>query len=213
MLKKIGLFGGTFNPIHIGHVKLAEDVYKSFSLDKLIFIPSKIPPHKNLGSTKAKDRFNMVVSAVENLSGCFEVSDYEISQKSISYTHKTLIYYRKKYEHAQLFFIAGSDIFATIETWNNWRELFRLSNFIVVNRKEMPFSKMFLQIPKELRKIIRHKDTFEGAKVGRIILHTMAEINISSTEIRENLQKKNFEYFLPEEVSNYIENKKLYMEV
>lgn len=212
-MKKIGLFGGTFNPIHIGHIKLAENVYKAFGLNELIFIPSKIPPHKNLSCTQAKDRYIMVKKAVESLGCRFNVSDYEISQKSVSYTYKTLLHYRSLYEGDQLFFIAGSDIFATIETWNNWEELFQLTNFIVVNRKEMPFSMMFTKIPAKLLRIIRHIDTFEGFKAGRIILHTMKEVDISSTKIRENFKRKKFDAFLTKEVSNYIENKKLYLEV
>ena len=92
-MKHIGLFGGTFNPIHIGHLILAINVYTDFSLDELIFIPSKIPPHKSLGTPPEK-RFEMVQLAINNLKYNFKVSNVELKRKGVSYTYKTLIHYR-----------------------------------------------------------------------------------------------------------------------
>jgi nicotinate-nucleotide adenylyltransferase len=209
-LKKIGLFGGTFNPIHIGHLNVAKTVYDDFKLDKLYFIPSKIPPHKNLGPTTPKQRLEMVKLAVKNLEGNFIVSDYEIKKKGVSYTYLTLKYFRKRYRDDILFFITGTDIFATIDTWNNWEKLFELSNFIVVNRKELSFIDLFNIIPGKLLKIVRNIDTFENVKSGRIIIHRAKEIDISSTYIRDLIKTKEMKKFLPENVLNYIEKNEIY---
>ena len=212
-IKQIGLFGGTFNPVHIGHIKLAKNVFREFNLDKFIFIPSKIPPHKNLGATPPEKRFEMVSIAIESLSDSYCVSDFELKTKGISYTYKTLKHFRKVYKDDILSFITGSDIFATIGSWNNWSNLFDLSNFIVVNRSEMPFSRMLNLIPAQLDNKVIELNNFNNEKKGKIILHTMEEVVISSTDIRDKLQKKKVKDFLTSEVYNYIYKNKLYQEI
>ena len=208
-MKYIGLFGGTFNPIHTGHLTLAINVYNDFSLDELIFIPSKIPPHKNLGTPPDK-RFEMVKLAINNLKHNFKVSKVELKRKGISYTYKTLTYYRRIYKEDSISFICGSDIFATIDKWENWNELFNLANFIVVNRKEMPFEVMHTLIPAELKERIVEKDEFSDALYGKIVLYKMGEIEISSTDIREKLRGNKMPEFLTENVYKYICKNKLY---
>jgi nicotinate-nucleotide adenylyltransferase len=211
-LKHIGLFGGTFNPIHLGHLTLAINVYKDFLLDELIFIPSKIPPHKNLGTPPEK-RFEMGKIAIDNLHYNFTVSDVELRKKGVSYTYKTLIYYRSIYKDDSISFICGSDIFATIDKWESWNELFNLANFIVVNRKEMPFDLMHTLIPAELKERMVEKDKFSDALYGKIVLYKMGEIEISSTDIREKLRENIMSEFLTENVYKYICKNKLYQEV
>jgi nicotinate-nucleotide adenylyltransferase len=212
-LKYIGLFGGTFNPIHIGHLTLAIKVYEDFSLDELIFIPSKIPPHKSLGTPPEK-RYEMVKIAIGNLKKYnFKVSDVELKSKGVSYTYKTLLHYMDLYQRDSISFVCGSDIFATIEKWEKWNELFNLANFIVVNRKEMPFEVMCNMIPSELRKRIVAKEEFPNYLYGKIILHKMDVIEISSTNIREKLGGNEMPKFLTKDVYNYICKNKLYQEV
>ncbi|KAA0259453.1 nicotinate (nicotinamide) nucleotide adenylyltransferase [Deferribacter autotrophicus] len=211
---RIVLFGGTFNPIHNGHIELAKKVYKDFNIDKFFFIPAKIPPHKNLGLVPAEKRFEMVKLALDFcLRGNFEVSDYELKQEGISFTYKTLKYFRKLYPDDILFFLTGSDIFATIETWQNWRELFKLSNFIVANRREMPFEKMMNIIPEELKSLVINFSDYVDQKEGAIILYKIDEIPISSTEIREKFKDKTIFSCLPNVVVDYIRKNKLYQEV
>lgn len=212
-MKKIGLFGGTFNPIHIGHINIAKTVYESFSLDELHFIPSKIPPHKNLWLTPAKDRYEMVKLAVRNLKGNYFVSDYEIKKKGVSYTYLTLKHYRKNYPNDQIFFITGSDIFATIQTWNNWERLFDLANFIVINRKELSFIELISILPKKLLKILRNLETFENTLYGRIVLFKAKEVDISSTKIRDMFKTGEMSSYLPGSVVEYIKKNNLYKEV
>lgn len=213
ILKKIGIFGGTFNPIHKGHTRLAQEVYKDFSLDKMYLVPSKIPPHKNLSSTTAKQRFEMVKIAIKGLEGDFEVSDYEISSEEISYTYLTLKYFRQMYPRDILFFITGSDIFATIETWNNWENLFELSNFIVVNRPDMTFDEMLGKIPLKLHSIITDISKFNNVSFGKVVLHKIPETKISSTKIRNEFELTLWAEYLPEGVLDYIKENKLYLEV
>lgn len=209
----IGLFGGTFNPVHVGHVELAKSVYKGLELDQFIFIPSKIPPHKNLGSTTPAERFKMVSIAIKSMDGNFAVSDYELKSKGISYTFKTLKHFRENYKNEILSFITGSDIFATIGSWNEWVKLFDLSNFIVVNRNEMPFKKMLDIIPTELKKYIIQPCEFNNEKNGKIILYNMEEIIISSTDIRDKIEQNKIKYYLTSEVYNYISDNNLYQGV
>jgi nicotinate-nucleotide adenylyltransferase len=211
-LKHIGLFGGTFNPIHLGHLTLAINVYNDFALDELIFIPSKIPPHKSLGTPPEK-RFEMVKIAIANLDYNFKVSDVELKRKGVSYTYKTLMYYRNIYKKDSISFICGSDIFATIDKWENWNKLFDLANFIVVNRKEMPFDVMCNLIPQELKERLVEKEDFSGSLYGKIILYKMGVIEISSTDIREKLRGNKMPEFLTENVYKYICKNKLYQEV
>ena len=212
-MKKIGLLGGTFNPIHIGHLNIAQAVYDNFKLDELHFIPSKIPPHKNLGLTPARDRYEMVKLAIENMEGNFFVSDFEIRKKGVSYTYLTLKHFRKNYPDAQLFFVTGTDIFATIQTWNNWTKLFELSNFIVINRKELSFVELFTKLPENILSIIRNLDNFENTLYGRVVIFKAKEIDISSTQIRNLLNSGEISSFLPKSVVEYIRKKNLYKEV
>ncbi|MCB4204095.1 nicotinate-nucleotide adenylyltransferase [Deferribacterales bacterium Es71-Z0220] len=212
-MKKIGLFGGTFNPIHIGHLNIAKTVYETFNLDELHFIPSKIPPHKNLWLTPAKDRFEMVKAAVKHMKGNYVVSDYEIKKKGVSYTYLTLKHYRQNHPGAQLFFITGTDIFATIQTWNNWEKLFDLANFIVINRKELSFVELISILPKKVLKILRNLETFENTLYGRVVLCKANEIDISSTKIRNMFKTGKMSSFLPNPVIEYIKKNNLYKEV
>ena len=211
--KRIGIFGGTFNPIHNGHTRLSQRVYEDFSLDKMYLVPSKIPPHKTANSVTAQQRFEMVKIAVEELEGNFDVSDFEISSEGVSYTYLTLNYFRQLYEEDILFFVTGSDIFATIETWHNWKELFDLSNFIVVNRPEIPFEEMVRMIPICLHSILTDINHFDDASHGRIILHQIPETKISSTEIRGSFKLNLWAEYLSKGVLDYIKKNSLYLEV
>lgn len=211
---KIGLFGGTFNPIHMGHMIMAQRVKESLGLDRLILIPSKLPPHKTTAQTSPADRFNMVQIVANRLGEGYEVSDFELKSEGVSYTFKTLTEYRSRFPEDELFFIAGSDIFATIASWQNWNDLFDLANFVIVNRKEVPFEEMLHRIPPSLNPRIRVWHQYEKAVSGEILLYTMQEVPVSSTEIRYRVATGTCgEVMLLDEVYEYIASNNLYAEV
>jgi nicotinate-nucleotide adenylyltransferase len=207
---RIGLFGGTFNPIHTGHVTLAKNVFRDFKLDKLIIIPSHIPPHKKTCDISPELRFEMVQMVAQKLGEGFEVSDFEVVSAEVSYTYKTLKQFRKDYPDACLFFVAGTDIFATIDTWQYWRDLFDISNFIVVNRSSLTFKEMFEKLPVSLKDRLIMPDEYNNEKYGKIILYRMPEVDISSTEIRDMLDEEYRKANLPDDVYEFIETNKLY---
>ena len=132
---KIGILGGTFDPVHWGHLQLAQNARTQFSLDKVIWVPAYRPPHKQelLSLTSAADRFEMVRRAIEG-EPFYEISDCELKRKGISYTFDTLAEFEKKYPEASFFLILGKDAFEGIDAWHRAAELKTKIRFLVAKR-------------------------------------------------------------------------------
>ena len=128
---RIGILGGTFNPIHLGHIELARTAYRELNLDKVWFMPSKNPPHKDNDSIASEtDRVNMINLAIQDYD-YFEVSDIELKREGITYTSDTLEYLQEKYSEDTFYFIIGADSLINIEKWHRPDMLFRLTTFVV----------------------------------------------------------------------------------
>ncbi len=131
---RIGLFGGSFNPVHIGHLRAAEEIRGLCSLEKVIFIPTHIAPHKPVRTLASpQHRLTMLELAIQD-NRHFLVSDAELKRPGRSYSVETLRYFRAAFPEADPFFIMGMDAFAEIDTWKNYRDLFPLCNFVVMTR-------------------------------------------------------------------------------
>lgn len=212
---KLGLFGGTFNPIHLGHLKAAEEIIKLAGLDKICFIPSNISPHKNDQLlVDGKHRLNMIkLSIRENNKLC--VSDYEISREDVSYTIYTLRYFNSKFKEDDLFFIVGNDIFNEIETWKDYKSLFTLSNFIVIIRPGV--AEAFGYLPVALREVFRYYESdsekiiYKNKSSKMLIKLRIKGFEISSSEIRKLvLVSKPIKNLVPSVVERYILKHNLY---
>ncbi len=131
---RVGILGGTFDPIHNGHVCLAKSARDRFGLKKVMFIPARRPPHKQaIKITAGRIRLEMVERAVADLPG-FEASDIELSNPGLSYSVKTLRKLKREYPKTEFFFIVGSDAVPELDTWKDAEELFRLSRFVIACR-------------------------------------------------------------------------------
>lgn len=198
---KIAVLGGTFNPIHSGHLIIAEMIREEFDLNKIIFIPSGKPPHKKLEEvTDVEHRYNMVLEAVRGNSR-FEVSRIEIERTGYTYTVDTLKELKRLYgENTRLFYLIGADVLFDLLTWRNFEEVFRICEFIVALRpgyKEDDFNRQ-----------IQFLSTKYCAKI-----HTKSVplIEISSTLIRNKVREgKSIRYLVPEAVESYIVKNGLY---
>lgn len=212
---KIGLFGGTFDPIHWGHLRSAEEVAESFALDRVYFIPASIPPHKRgATTTPAEDRLQMVRLAVAG-NPRFAVSTVEIKRAGVSYSIDTLrAFDAKKRKGDSLYFIIGLDAFREIGTWKDFRELFSLCHFIVTSRPgskdkdplkgtSIAVKKLFCYDPTQ--KNYRHRSG------NRIFYIELTDIAISASEIRTLVkQGKSIRYLVPPAVERYIKRRGLY---
>lgn len=132
---KIGILGGTFDPPHIGHLRLAEEAHRKLGLDKVIFVPAFIPPHKGGRKiTPPSIRLKMVAALIEGRDS-FELSDAEICRREVSYTVDTIREFRSKYpDGTEFYFITGADSLEIIATWKDWKTLLELCHFVVANR-------------------------------------------------------------------------------
>ncbi|MGN1011110.1 MAG: nicotinate-nucleotide adenylyltransferase [Clostridia bacterium] len=198
-MKKIGIMGGTFDPIHYGHIVTASKVKKSFGLDEVVFVPSGNPPHKKERKiTPAEHRLNMVNRAVKSIKG-FSVSTMEMDRPGYSYALDTVNgFYRLYGEDTDLYFITGADAIAEIATWHRADELMKKCRFIASARPGYHFDKEHAIAEK-------YKD--------RIVLFPETNIAVSSSDIRRRIaQGKSVTSMLPEEVEQYIREHHLYTE-
>jgi nicotinate-nucleotide adenylyltransferase len=186
---KIGILGGTFNPIHIGHLILAEEAREKLGLDKVIFVPAYQPPHKdNSDIAQAGARFTMIKLAIKGNKN-FEVSDIEIKRNGRSYTIDTIKEFKLKYPKDDLYFIIGSDLLKYLNDWKDLGEIIKMVKFIVATRPGYPLEK----IPSYIKTI------------------PIRAVDVSGFEVRECIEEnKSFRYLVPEAVCDYISRKGLY---
>ncbi|MDO4789098.1 MAG: nicotinate-nucleotide adenylyltransferase [Johnsonella sp.] len=202
-MKEIGILGGTFDPIHNGHIKLAQNAKNQFSLDEIWFIPAPSPPHKN-GSdiTKIEHRLKMVHLAIDRIFGFF-CSETELKREGASYTYETLQNLSADYPEYRFSFIMGADSLYEIESWKNPQLIMKLCRLLVAARDYEIADK---NLQKEADRLRREY----GAKIGFISDET---VDISSSRLREMIRhKKNIIKYVPREVGEYILAHGLYMQ-
>ncbi len=196
---RLGIFGGTFNPIHIGHLILAEDVREEFALDKIIYIPTSIPPHKKLeDDVSGTERAKMIEIAIDG-NPCFLVDYAEIRRGGVSYTVDTAEYIYREYEFIEKpYFILGSDQAVSIGKWKDVEKLVKLFNFIVILRRGE-------------RDKIENLERYLKDIGLEFMFYTRREIDITSSEIRKNIKAgKSFRYLVSDGVYRYILKNNLY---
>ncbi len=208
--RRIGLFGGTFNPVHLGHLRGAEEIRETFGLQEVIFIPAAIPPHKMTEEIiEGHHRLEMVRRATRK-NAQFTPSDVELRRPGKSYSIDTIRHFRERL-NGSLYFILGRDAFVEIESWKNFQNLFSLSNFIVMTR---PNLSQVSPIPRVLAPAFRYdQESSEWVHISgnKIFFKEINFLDISSTKVRELVQAgKSIRYLVPPEVEAYIEKHGLY---
>ena len=186
---KIGILGGTFNPVHIGHLILAEEAREKLGLEKMVFVPANQPPHKDNSDIAAGSiRLKMLKLAIKG-NKHFGVSDAEIKRQGRSYTIDTIREFKQKYPADEVYFIIGSDLLKYLDEWKDLSEINKMVKFIAATRPGYPLEK----IPAYIKTLGIRAVDISGFEVRRCIL-----------------ENKSFRYLVPEAVFNYINKAKLY---
>ena len=212
-MQPIGVFGGTFDPVHFGHLRLAEEMADEVGLGQVRFVPAGQPPHRRAPHVAAAHRLEMV-----RLATCgnprFTVDPREVGNPRPSYTVDTLTALRAELGETQpLWLLLGADAFLGLPNWHNWRQLFELANIIVAER---PGASVLQSgaMPQSLKSEISQRQLSEGSVSGRagsVLLRQMTPLAISATAIRDTLARRgSIRYLLPDAVHDYIYEHHLY---
>lgn len=196
---KIGLYGGTFDPIHLGHLIVMENVINYMNLDRIIILPSSNPPHKkDKKITDVNTRVEMVSEAIKDNDKII-LSTFESTDQVVRYTHDTIKYFTDSLKGHEIFYIMGEDSFMTIDTWKNYKYILD-SNIIVFSREGIDSESRLVEKVKKVR-----KDN------PNIFLINNLSINISSTLIRSLVKdEKSIKYLVKDEVAYIIKQRNLY---
>lgn len=200
-MKKVGIMGGTFNPIHFGHLFLAENAYEQVGLDEILFMPTKNPPHKQKTDIISDEhRINMVSLAIEDNSH-FSLSTIELEREGTTYTADTLAQLKHENPDNDYYFIVGADSFFDMPEWKTPKTIFDLSTILVAGRDHVKVEKLEKQL-----------EYFKSNYNARIVILDMPTIQFSSVKIRERiLYNKSIRYYVPDKVTTYIRDNHLYI--
>lgn len=197
----IGIYGGTFDPPHIGHINACKQFLNAFNMDKLFVIPSYVPPHKDLKSNSTvQNRFEMTQIAFSGISDKIEISDVEIKRKGKSFTADTLSHF-KKLGYDNILFLCGTDMYLTLEEWYNPRYIFESATIVCARREAETINNELIQ---QKTKIYIEKYN------ARVEMLDLDVIDISSSEIRNQIKKNQDYKFITAEVMQYIKANNLY---
>ena len=211
----LGLFGGTFDPIHFGHLRLATELAEVFRLDKVVFVPAGLPYHRGRDAhASGEQRLTMIKLAIQR-DARFDVDDRELRREGPTYSYDTLAEIRaERGPDLPIVFLLGSDAFAKIDTWHRWTELFDLAHFAVAIRAndENWFSKGPGAFPKEVwPRITLNLRELQSVPAGRIMTFSMTPIAISSTAIRTLAgEGASIRYLCPDSVVEYVRQHQIY---
>jgi nicotinate-nucleotide adenylyltransferase len=221
-IMRIGLFGGTFNPVHLGHLRAAVEVKEGFQLDEVFLIPAALPPHKIPGEVAAAaDRLQMLDRALEDTSG-LNISDVELKRSGTSYTIDTVHHFRHSFPvDSRIYLIMGLDAFLEINTWKAYEALIGLIPLIVINRPMTGIqnSSGWKVMEDYLKAKISAEYTFSESQSCHqrvekppIFVYEVTALDISSTMIRELIKKgRSIDYLMPQKVAEFIKSEGLYL--
>lgn len=213
---RLGILGGTFDPIHLGHLRSAEEIGEKLDLTKVYLIPSASPPHKTGSPVSAfEDRLTMTRAAAAH-SPRLDALDLEGKRPGLSYSIETLREFRSMFgEDAALFFILGTDAFLEIDTWKSYRELFAYAHFVIIHRpgvERQALQPVFEDL--KVRPCRNGSENEYSAPSGkRIMLMSTTLMDISSTGIRHRIRNhRSIRFLVPESVRTFIQEKGLYQD-
>ncbi len=199
-MSNIGLFGGTFNPIHSGHTRLLKSVMEKMDFEKVIVLPDRIPPHKEAHNlVSGKQRYEMCKLAFEDTPKV-EISDWELKRRGKSYSVYTVRHFKKLYPNDKLCFIMGSDMLLIFDKWYKYEEILSMATLVCISRDDEDTAKKLREYAQKLTE-----------KGGEVVILDTPPMELSSSEIREKLQKsEDCSCYLPEKIVQYICENNLY---
>jgi nicotinate-nucleotide adenylyltransferase len=213
----IGLLGGTFDPIHYGHLRLAEELAEELDIDQVRLIPAGQPPHRGQPRATAPQRLEMARRAVAG-NPRFVVDAREIQRAAPSYSVDTLTALRAELpSDTPLVLFMGGDAFLGLSTWHEWRRLFDLAHIAVAHRPGYSLASWQDALSDPLRKLLSTRRCEQSADIldkpaGRIFLYTITQLDISASQIRDRaLRGQSLRYLLPDPVIDYINENRLYV--
>ena len=213
----VGIFGGTFDPIHYGHLRIAEEIVKTVGLQKLYFVPAGMPRLRHSPVASPQHRVEIVRLAIQK-NPDFVLDEREINRGGVSYSIDTVREFKQEFgEEIRLCFVLGADAFINLPEWNNWKELFNLCNFIVSTRPGYTLTLIKELLSKELReecsqRWVSNTESLRKDTSGLIFIASTTMLDISATSIRAHIADgRNVRHLVPSATVNYISENKLYL--